>query len=301
MTTECKGKQTLPYLLSTTKTLARCQHYFYRFLDFKFNCRKHRAYYSVENARVNLTRQWHNIIIPNAIIAREVGKPATWEDAINALAYAMTSAKEVCAVLAWDALLKEEAALPKEQRVWCKYYRSFLYYGLGQAISKDGYVYQLPKDKMIKSTEYFNRNWKLLSHKNPIECWKSPWKALNGLVAEFDKDRSMRKLTVREITEKYNVSNTTTSMFKYWLRQWISEFVSGSEYLIDDAPIFWAKPDEPEKPATPDEDFLEDAVETSETDHFNQLMFDMNYDANKAIKSGSRPVAKDQEEFELPF
>lgn len=294
-----KGKKELPYLLSTTKTLARAQRYYYRYFDFHFNCRKNREYYSVENARVNMTKQWHNVIIPNAILSRESGKPATWADAIGALAYSMTSGKLTSAVLAWDSLLKEEAALPKEQRVWRKYYKSFLYYGLGQAINKDGFVYQLPKAKMITSMAYFNRNWKLMSRKNPIDCWECPWNALNRMVNEFDKDRSIRSLTQRELSERFNISMTSATMFRRWVKQWIKYFVSDSEYIIDEAPIYWAKPDEPEKKE--DDDFLEDAIETPASEHFDQLCFESDFECNRVINSGSRPVAKEPEECELPF
>lgn len=297
--TKTKGKQDIPYLLSTTKTLVRCQRYYYRYFDFHFNCRRNREYFSVENARVNMTRQWHNVIIPNAILSRESGKPATWADAIGALAYAMTSGKLTSAVLAWDALLKEEAALPTDQRVWRKYYKSFLYYGLGQAINKDGFVYQLPKAKMVSLTAYYQRNWKLMSSKNPIDCWESPWNSLNRMVNEFRKDKNIRRLTQRELVTRFNISMTSATMFRRWVRQWIKYFVLDSDYLVEDAPVNWVEVDEPEPKE--DNDILEDAIETSATEHFEQLCFESDFECNKVINSGSRPIAKEPVEYDLPF
>ena len=183
MTTKTnKGKQSLPYLLSTTKTLVRCKRYYYNYIDYKFSSKRNRDCYTERNVRVNLTRQWHNIIIPNAILCRQYGHPATFADAIAALNYAMTHGKTQRSLEAWKRVCTEEANLPESERVVTKYRRSYSYYVDGLAATKEGLLYHLPKAKTFDIKRYTSEVVIKYIWKTVNDFWYCPWSDLNRLV-----------------------------------------------------------------------------------------------------------------------
>lgn len=211
MTTECKGKQSLPYLLSTTKTLARCQHYFYKFLDFKFNCRHNRDCYTERNVRINMTRMWHNVVLPNAILCREYGKPTTFTEALEALDYAMTHGKTRRSLEMWSYVCHLENEAYKKDRfnsVIFKYQKSFYFYALGRAVGKDGKVYALPKKKCIDIRTYAGKvTEKFIWHRSSM--WVCPWDDLNTLIYEwihyedeYNERSSARQKRIDELDDK---------------------------------------------------------------------------------------------------
>jgi hypothetical protein len=174
------GRKALPYLLSTTKTLARCELYYYDSYDFHFNCRKNREYESDKHCRTNITRVWHNIIIPNAIIARDSGHPSTINDALTALDYAMRNGKSQCAIDAYKRVLEEESAKPEEERIWYSLNQSFYYYGLGMAAVKDKTLIYLPKSKRCTLKAYIDRIRKF--KRSLDKMWVCPWTDLNRII-----------------------------------------------------------------------------------------------------------------------
>ena len=183
---QSKGKATLPYLLSTTKTLARCKQYYYKGLDYKFNSHRNRDCYTERNVRINMTRMWHNIIIPNAILCSMYGNPATLEDAIAALNYAMIHGKTPRSIEAWNAVCEYERKLSgTKDSVVYTYTKSFYFYAMGMGATLEGRLYHLTKSAKFDITKY-------LQHKDtckyifPItSSWKCPWNDLNRLVYRF--------------------------------------------------------------------------------------------------------------------
>ena len=174
------GRKALPYLLSTTKTLARCELYYYDSYDFKFSCRKNREYESDKHCRTNITRVWHNIVIPNAIIARDSGHPSTIKDALEALNYAMRNGKSQCAIDAYKRVIEEEKTKPEEERIWFGLNRSFYYYGLGMAATKDKTLIYLPKSKRCPLDLYISR---IRKYKRSLDkMWRCPWTDLNRII-----------------------------------------------------------------------------------------------------------------------
>ena len=181
-----KGKQTLPYLLSTTKSLLKSKRYYYQLYDFRFQCKRNRDCYTERNVRINMTRMWHNIILPNAILCRESGFKPTFKDALDALNHAMTNGKTERSLAMWRQICQAEAALPKDQQVVYKYRRSFYYYVLGMAATKDGLIYNLPKKKVISLKDYVAKLSKFIYDTLPNKVmWRSPWDGLNELVYKW--------------------------------------------------------------------------------------------------------------------
>lgn len=181
-----KGKQSLPYLLSTTKTLARCKQYYYRGLDYKFNSHRNRDCYTERNVRINMTRMFHNIILPNAILSSMYGTPATLEDAIGALNYAMSHGKTPRSIEAWNRVCEAERQLSgTKDSVVYKYTRSFYYFAMGMGATIEGRLYHLKKDAKFDITKYLQYK-DIGKYIFPItNSWKCPWNDLNRLVDRF--------------------------------------------------------------------------------------------------------------------
>lgn len=178
-----KGKQDLPYLLSTTKSLAKSKRYFYKGFNYLFNCKRNRDCYTERNVRINMTRMWHNIIIPNAILCRESGFKPKFQDAIDALNHAMRNGKTARSLAMWKQICTYEASLPKDQQVVYKYRRSYYYYVLGMAATKNGLLYSLPKKKVITLNEYWQKLSRFIFDSLPKSySWECPWDGLNMLV-----------------------------------------------------------------------------------------------------------------------
>lgn len=181
-----KGKVALPFLLSTTKSLLKSKRFYYTGFDYRFICKRNRDCYSERNVRINMTRMWHNIIIANAILCRESGFRPKFQDALDALNHAMVNGKTPRSLATWKQICREEAALPKEQQVVYKYRRSFYYYVLGMAATKDGLLYALPKSKVITLDAYSQKLSKFICKSLPKKwCWYSPWNGLNLLVDKW--------------------------------------------------------------------------------------------------------------------
>lgn len=205
-----KGKVALPFLLSTTKSLLKSKRFYYNGLDYRFICKRNRDCYSERNVRINMTRMWHNIIIPNAILCRESGFKPTFQDALDALNHAMVNGKTPRSLATWKQICRDEAALPKEQQVVYKYRRSFYYYVLGQAATKDGLLYNLPKSKVISRSDYTVKLIRFLEHSLPKQCsWYSPWNGLNLLVYkwkhyndEYDQRCADRQKRIDELKDR---------------------------------------------------------------------------------------------------
>lgn len=178
-----KGKVAIPYLLSTTLSLKQSRRYFYRYYDFHFNCCRNRDCYTERNVRINMTRQWHNIILPNAILCRESGFKPKFQDALDALNHAMTNGKTERSIAMWKQICRDEANLPKEQQVVYKYRRSFHFYVLGLAVRKDGLLFPLPKSKVITLEDYVKKLCKFIYKSlSGNWYWECPWDGLNELV-----------------------------------------------------------------------------------------------------------------------
>lgn len=181
-----KGKQSLPYLLSTTKTLARCKQYYYKGLDYKFNSHRNRDCYTERNVRINMTRMWHDIILPNAILCSMYGNPATLEDAIAALNYAMSHGKTQRSIEAWNRVCEAERQLSgTKDSVVYTYTKSFYFYAMGMGATLEGRLYHLKKDVKFDIKKY-------IAYKDvsryiiPItHSWKCPWNDLNMLVDKY--------------------------------------------------------------------------------------------------------------------
>ena len=272
-----KGKQAIPYLLSTTKSLARCDQYYYTGYDFKFNSKKNREYESDKHCRTNITRMWHNVIIPNAIICLKYGNPSTLKDAFTALNYAMTAGKALTAIDAYKAVIEAEKAKPEEDRIWSTLKRSFYFYALGQATNKEGLLFPLPKSKRVDIDTYIERIKKYkrsISHHWACKCaelnkliyawchWEDAWKEretyrdnkeeyITYHTAYCYRDEKLRQLeeerdndpcpefpsTYKELNKTFGSSYATVSKFKKWLKQF---YQADSKAFWNKTPTWWA-------------------------------------------------------------
>lgn len=211
--TKSKGKQAIPYLLSTTLSLKQSGRYFYKYFDFHFSCSRNRDCYTERNVRINMTRQWHNIIVPNAILCRESGHIPQFQDAIDALNHAMTNGKTERSLAMWRQICRNEAALPKEQQVVYKYRRSFYFYVRGMAVNQKGLLYSLPKSKVITLEAYVKKLCKFIYKSlSGNWLWECPWDGLNELVYkwkhfedEYNARQEARENRIKELRSKRNL------------------------------------------------------------------------------------------------
>lgn len=179
------GKANLPYLLSTTKTLVHCKHYYYDYMDFCFNSKRNRDCYTERNVRINMSRMWHNIIIPNAILCRMYGQIPHYKECIEALNYAMTHGKTERSLQMWHEVARIENS-GKGVGALTKYHRSYLFYVCGRARNNsNGHIYELPKDKRYDVRQYIGKKVSRYIGQSVKRLWECPWDDLNMLVYEW--------------------------------------------------------------------------------------------------------------------
>ena len=112
----------------------------------------------------------------------------------------------------WRQICQTEAELPKEQKVVYKYRRSFYYYVLGMAATKDGLLYSLPKKKVITLKDYVAKVRNFIYDSMPKRpLWRSPWDGLNELVYkwkhfddEYNERVEARQRQIKELRSKAN-------------------------------------------------------------------------------------------------
>ena len=227
--TKSKGKQAIPYLLSTTLSLKKSGRYFYKYFDFHFNCSRNRDCYTERNVRINMTRQWHNIIIPNAILCRESGYIPKFQDAIDALNHAMTNGKTERSLAMWKQICRNEASLPKEQQVVYKYRRSFYFYVRGMAVNQKGLLYSLPKSKVITLEAYVKKLCKFIYKSlSGNWLWECPWDGLNELVYKWKHFED--GYNARQEARGKRISELESKRYHIWD---FSSKVDGEREIID--------------------------------------------------------------------
>lgn len=242
-----KGKVAIPYLLSTTLSLKKSGRYFYRFFDFHFQCSRNRDCYTERNVRINMTRQWHNIIIPNAILCRESGHIPKFQDAIDALNHAMTNGKTDRSLATWRQICKDEARLPKEQQVVYKYRRSFYFYVRGMAATQKGLLYSLPKSKVITLEAYVKKLCKFIYKSLSGDWyWECPWDGLNELVYkwqhyedEYNERVEGRTRRIKELRSKVSTIWDWEAGAKERKDKILAEISSIDKENSDDEPPEW--------------------------------------------------------------
>lgn len=319
-----KGKRSLPYLLSTTKSLTRCDQYYYTSYDFKFKSKKNREYESEKHCLTNLTRMWHNVIIPNAIICLRYGKPATLKDAFTALNYAMTTGKAGTAIDAYKAVIATENAKPEEDRIWTTLKRSFYFYGLGEASNNDGLLYALPKSKRVDLDTYIKR---IAKYKRSLgrlwvcSCselnkliyawvhWEDAWREredyrtekedrikvnamffnredqIQQIAAERDADKCPQfPSTYEDIRKQFGSSYATISKFKKWLKQF---HMTDSDALWSHQPQWAALYDKKTRKSI--EAKAVEYLDSNEYDDDGNLIYKI---ADSVQNSGQRPVGR---------
>lgn len=254
-------KKKIPYLLSTTATLSHIKQYYFSWFDTSFNCNRNRDYYSVYNAKVNVNRIWHDVVIPNAIIIYEncPRLMPTISDALEALKYALKANKTERALKANAELFSDKETM---EPLLESLKRSWVYYACGGKIAKDPstgkeYIYALPKAKQTNLTAYIGKIFKF----GNFHMWKSPWGSLNRLVQIAYDDRSMCKLSQKELAKRYNVSETTAAKFVRWRDQLCRYYKKTSpEWDLNDPQysFYWAalkeEIAEPEVPQSEEDD-----------------------------------------------
>lgn len=210
------GKSALPYLLSTTKTLAKCQRYYYNFLDFCFNSKRNRDCYTERNVRINMSRMWHNIIIPNAILCRTYGQVPPYKDCIEALNYAMSKGKTKRSLDMWHHVASLENNGNGVGAVK-KYHRSYLFYVCGKARNNtNGHIYELPNDKRFTIQQYITKKVSRYINQSVRRLWECPWDDLNMLVYEWKHIDDEWKERNNKRTERMGKLEDIIDGYGYW-------------------------------------------------------------------------------------
>lgn len=241
------GKVAIPYLLSTTLSLKQSGRYFYKYFDFHFDCCRNRDCYTERNVRINMTRQWHNIILPNAILCRESGYIPKFQDAIDALNHAMTNGKTERSLAMWRQICQAEARLPKEQQVVYKYRRSFYFYVRGMAATQKGLLYSLPKSKVVTLEDYVKKLRKFIYQSlSGNWYWECPWNGLNEIVYrwkhyedEYNARQEARGKRIKELRSKADYIWDWEADAKERRNKVLAEIAAVEKELEDDEAPDW--------------------------------------------------------------
>lgn len=200
-----------PWLLSTRRTLAKAGVKFYDGYDYSYNRDRNRSV-SKEHIYWAFTALMHNTIIPNAIIAERAGFEVDLKrDVYPAIKYAMRHRKCEAAVAAWEEL----ARTPNWGEESILYPFNFYVKGILHKPEGDTVI---PNDKRMSLREYFDSKVaKFVKSPKVLRFGNTP--ALNRIIGEYSKDRSIAELPYQELMDRFGVSRGTVSSFMKWVRE----------------------------------------------------------------------------------
>lgn len=203
-----------PYLLSTTATLAKAGIRYYEGSDFSYNYRHHKKFIA-SNVYQVWTTLFHNVILPNAIIARQGKYEVTFADVAAAIKYAMIESKSTESADAWRDFIKSMGDAWISKNIT----GPFDWYVLGIKTKEDGTQVVLPSDEQYTLEKYLSTTdaGRFTAKNRPHRHATTP--SLNRLVNEFAKDRSIADLTYAELVERFGVSRTTAKKFREYLSE----------------------------------------------------------------------------------
>lgn len=216
-----------PYLLSTTATLAKAGIRYYDGKTFNFNCRHNRKYNESGVYRV-FTALFHNVIIPNAIIAREGNFSVSIEDVQLAIKYGMKHSKSDSSIEVWRNFITTKSNEWFSRNIQ----EPFEWYALGIRTKEDGTKVFIPREeqytveKYLSSTDAGRFTTKNRQHAH------STTPGLNRLVNEFAKDRTIAELTYKELVERFGVSRTTAKKFRDYLEQRRAQGFTDGDFTV---------------------------------------------------------------------
>lgn len=203
-----------PYLLSTSATLAKTGLRYYEGKTFNYSHRHHRKY-NEKNVYQVFNAVFHDIIIPNAIIARSAGYEVNLTDLHAAIKYAMLQSKSPESVEVWKNFLRSHG----DAWVMRNVDEPFAWYVLGIRTKEDGTRVVIPREEHYTLDKYLSDTdaGRFTTKNKPHGHASTP--SLNRLVNEFSKDRTIAELTYKELVERFGVSRTTAKKFRDYLDQ----------------------------------------------------------------------------------
>lgn len=211
-----------PYLLSTTATLAKVGIRFYEGQTFRYNYKHHRKYTETGVYKV-FTALFHNIIIPNAMIARDGKFKVSWDDVISAIKYGMVHSKSEKSRKIWDDYIHSMDDKWLADNIYNPFdmYVNGIYLHDGKRCP--GKPYSLKDYVEQKIVRFTAGSGKHVHSTTP---------SLNRLVNEFSKDRSIADLTYSELVERFGVSRTTAAKFRKYLTERRDSGFTDGDYTV---------------------------------------------------------------------
>lgn len=199
-----------PWLLSTRRTLAKAGIKYYEGYDFSYDRDKNRAV-SSKNVYAAFTAMFHNVIIPNAIIAERAGFTVDLKrDVYPAIKYAMRHRKRGDAEKNWESVAQTGTWAEDNIRDPLNFYAK----GIRKTVSGD---VTIPADERVSLEDYVkNQISKYKPNLKYMKFGKSP--KLNMLIEAFTHERGIADMSYQDLMERFKVSRDTVSDFKKWVK-----------------------------------------------------------------------------------
>ena len=209
-----KGRPSgVPYLLSTGATLKKARIHYYEGYDFKWNYRHNRKY-GENNVYSVFTGLLHNIIIPNAIIARTGGLDIQRTDLYAAVRYAMRVGKIESSVKTWNKFVHENG----DPWLNTNMIYPFNFYVHGITVKEDGSMECIPRERWFTLEQYLEHT-RVLRFLPGIQLYHNPSKAFRKILSAFASDRSIAELPYSQLVERFGVSRSVASDFKSYIKE----------------------------------------------------------------------------------
>ena len=197
------------WLLSTSKTISHFKIRGYSGKNFSYDRNWNKS--PTEKSIFRLySRVFHDVIIPNALIAKSAGKTVEFDDVALAIGYVMTNPKRL---KAWKSLIGDTT---DNEWITNNALQNFNFYVYDRLRSSDKLLPEKDRwtlDKYLEKT----RAGKFTNNNEDFQWTASP--KVKMLIDEFLKDRDIGNLTYKEIIDRFKVGRATVAKFFALLKE----------------------------------------------------------------------------------
>ena len=197
------------WLLSTSKTISHFKIRGYSGKDFSFDRNWNKS--PTEKSIFRLySRVFHDVIIPNALIAKSAGKTVGFNDVALAICYVMTSPKRN---KAWKSLIGNTT---DNEWITKNALQNFEFYVYDKLRDSNKLLPEKDRwtlDKYLEKTRAGK-----FTKDNEEYLWTASPK-VKMLIDEFLKDRDIGNLTYKEIIDRFKVGRATVAKFFALLKE----------------------------------------------------------------------------------
>lgn len=197
------------WLLSTNKTISHFRIRGYSGKDYSYDRNWNKS--PTEKSIFRLySRVFHDVIIPNALIAKNAGKKVVFDDVASAICYVMTTPKRI---KAWKSLIGE---MTEKNWIVKNALQNFEFYVYDKLRDSNKLLPEKDRwtlDKYLEKT----RAGKFTNNNEDFQWTASP--KVKMLIDEFLKDRDIGSQTYKEIIDRFKVGRATVAKFFALLKE----------------------------------------------------------------------------------